>query len=197
MKCPNCGKDFTSNFCPDCGYSPDINSSSENVQTPKEVLIDTGKEVLEHYTKKSFSKTIINSFFVFVVLIIVFSVIAKGCQGEKSKYMTSGDWADLSNYMFAVEIADFDGDIYEAGKYHFGIVGAALSREDTMIVWDIYVSNNCYKNERELKDYELVATIGGNTKIETDIELRQGQYVYINYNEVLGNPCGYVTIKKQ
>ena len=164
----------------------------QKIRRPKkEVLKDVGKDVLEHYSKKSFSKSIINSFIIFIILIILFSLITKGCRGEKSKYLTETSWADLANYMFAVETDDYDGDICESGEYRFYQTGTEMSPEETLIVWDIYISKNRYHNPSELKEYELKATVGGTSKEESTLSLHKGDYVYVNYIEVYGEPREY------
>ena len=135
-----------------------------------------------------------------VCLCVVLIFMLCGCMNS-SKYKNSGDWSGLSNYMFAVEVDDFDGDIYEAGTYRFypdlvDRIDGLMSKE-TPIVWDIYVSDSEYKNVSELSDTEYVASIGGIDKIEQDIILSQGQYVYINYNEVFGEPAGILRFEKK
>ena len=116
---------------------------------------------------------------------------------ENSNYKDKATWAALGNYMFAVEISDFDGDIFKAGTYRFYPSAVDLNDPSkTPIVWDIYVSENLYNNSEELKDSELVATVGGMGKDETTLELLPGQYVYINYNQTLGEPTGMLEIER-
>lgn len=135
---------------------------------------------------------------IFCCLIVILMLC--GC-GNSNKYKNSGEWCDLSNYMFAVEVENFNGDVYEAGTYRFypDLVDRidGMMTEETPIVWDIYVSNNEYKNPSELNESEYVASIGGITKIEEDITLHKGQYVYINYNNVFGEPAGILKFEKK
>lgn len=132
------------------------------------------------------------------LIIICFAlIITLSACGNNSGYKTDEEWGGLSDYMFAVEIDDFDGDVYEAGKYRVYVRGTASKPEYTVIVWDIYISENCYTNRSELKESEYVTTIGGNSNVEDIIELKKGQYVYFNYNEVFGEPTGILCIEKQ
>lgn len=135
-----------------------------------------------------------------IVCCLILILILCGCE-QGNQYKKSGEWTALSNYMFAVEVDDFDGDVYEAGTYHFypdlvDRIDGMLSNE-TPIVWDIYISENEYKNMSELTDSEYVASIGGLAKIEEDIILEKGKYVYINYNEVFGEPAGILKFEKK
>lgn len=136
-----------------------------------------------------------------LILIFVLCITCLAGCGKKSNYKSNGTWANLSNYMFAVEIDDFDGDVYEAGTYHFypDLVDRvdSLMSSETPIVWDVYVSYHEYTKLSELKESEYVASIGGITKTEEDIVLKKGNYVYINYNEVLGEPAGILKFEKK
>lgn len=136
-----------------------------------------------------------------LILIFVLCITCLAGCGKKSNYKSSGTWANSSNYMFAVEIDDFDGDVYEAGTYRFfpDLVDRvdSLMCSETPIVWDVYVSYHEYTKLSELKESEYVASIGGITKTEEDIVLKKGNYVYINYNEVLGEPAGILKFEKK
>lgn len=115
---------------------------------------------------------------------------------ETKEYKTTATWADLNNYMFAVEVDDFDGDIFQAGSYR--LYPDAVDLEDSLktpIVWDVYVSNNLYTNSNELSESEYVSSVGGIEMDECELELEKGQYVYINYNDVLGEPTGMLQIE--
>ena len=114
---------------------------------------------------------------------------------SQSSYLTELDWADTSNYMCAVEDPSFDGDVISAGTYTAKSVGAATSKGDIMVVWDIYVSDNCYNSLSDLKEDEYVLSVGGIDKSGGEITVKAGQYLYIKYNDVLGNPCGYVSLE--
>lgn len=131
----------------------------------------------------------------FLCLIAGFSLAA--CGGNKSNYITEFEWAATSNYMCAVENDSFDGDVISAGTYEIESRGVAPDPEDTMIVWDIYVSENEYAKLEELQESELVATVGGMTHIGGEVTVEPGQYLYIKYNEVVGNPCGSLSFKLQ
>lgn len=121
---------------------------------------------------------------------------------EVSKYKTNLTWADTKSYMFAVENEGYYGDIVSAGDYRFypDLVSrfekGEMVKGETPIVWDIYVSNNLYSNPSEMQESELVATIGGIDKDEANITLQPGQYVYVKYNNVVGEPVGVLQIDK-
>lgn len=134
--------------------------------------------------------------YTFTIILLSFIVMLSAC-GNSSGYETSAEWGGLSGYMFAVEVDDFDGDIFESGKYRVYVRGTKTKPEETVIVWDVYISDNFYTNRSELKDSEYVTTIGGNSNIEDVIDLRKGQYVYFNYNDVWGEPRGILCIEKQ
>lgn len=135
----------------------------------------------------------------YISLLICIILMFSGC--ETSKYETEINWAELSNYMCAVEIDDFNGDILKSGKYRFYPKGVdylekGVMSKETPIVWDIYVSDNEYKNMSELKKSEYVGTVGGISKDEFTKYLSAGKYVYVNYNAVYGEPAGYLMIEK-
>lgn len=115
-----------------------------------------------------------------------------------TNYLTSASWALDSHYMFAVE-TEFDGDIFEAGAYHFYpscVFG--LDTGSIPVVWDIYVSNNMYSSLNQLSEKELAGSVGGQTQLDLSLELEAGQYVYIKYNPVANNsPTGILEIEKQ
>lgn len=134
--------------------------------------------------------------FIYAILTLMIFAMLTSC-GNTSGFLTKKEWAGLTNYMFAVEKEDFDGDVFESGDYRFYVRGTAAEPEDTVIVWDIYVSKNCYTNQSELNEYEYVSSVGGNSNVEDTIYLSKGDYVYLNYNEALGDPRGILCIEKQ
>ena len=64
-----------------------------------------------------------------------------------------------------------------------------------MVIWDIYVSDTLYNRISDLKDDEFVLSVGGIDKSGGEVTVEKGQYLYIKYNDVLGNPCGYVDLQ--
>lgn len=191
IQCPKCGKPYysTLKMCPECGMPRPKNTKRTVTIVLACVaafliigvisgLVNENKPVTEIETGgiPSSSETL---------------------EQKNSKYDTYGEWAALSNYMFAVEIDDFNGDVFQVGNYRFYVEGKAHKEQDVFIVWDIYVSDNCYSNMRDLKKSEYVASVGGNSKVECNVSLKKGQYVYIKYNETVGNPSGILCIEKQ
>lgn len=118
---------------------------------------------------------------------------------KESNYLTKIMWADLNNYCCAVEVLDFNGDIIEAGVYHFyPDLVSGIENKNIPIVWDVYISENLYSNILELKDEEFVDSVGGYGNYGWTIELKKNQYVYIKYNSVINNqPTGILVIEKQ
>ena len=134
---------------------------------------------------------------VLVSMMVVFAT-ACGKTASETGHKTEATWADTGNYMFAVEVPDFNGDIFEAGTYRF--YPDAVDIDDTSktpVVWDIYVSQNEYSDSSQIQENEYVATVGGLEKNEYSCDLSAGQYVYINYNDTLGEPTGMLQIQKQ
>ena len=145
------------------------------------------------------SEDVMKKKIIVVVLMSVMAVFATACGETTSEtgYKTEVTWADTGNYMFAVEVPDFSGDIFEAGTYRF--YPDAVDIEDaskTPVVWDIYISQNEYSDSSQIQESEYVATVGGLEKDEYTCDLSVGQYVYINYNDALGDPTGMLQIEK-
>ena len=111
------------------------------------------------------------------------------------------DWAADEDYMIAVGIKDYDGDILQPGNYIFKSnltkkkIESKEKKGQTPVVWDIYVSKNQYKNKRELKKSEFVGSVGGTTIEELNIKLEEGQYVYVNYIKPVGKGFGKLEIR--
>ena len=51
-----------------------------------------------------------------ILLVLIFSIYGLCI---KSRPLTKGVWADTRNYMFAVDVKGFDGDVYQPGMYSF------------------------------------------------------------------------------
>ncbi len=151
----------------------------------------------------------------FVILIVIILGLFGMCSGEDEpedttketeevtyEYMTEATWAALEHYAFAIENDNYGGDVFEAGSYIFypTLVNAEpgeMVKGKTPIVWDIYVSENEYSNVSQLSDSEFMASVGGIEQYSTTLELKKGQYVYIKYNDVVGEPMGALQIELQ
>ena len=118
---------------------------------------------------------------------------------EKSKknYLTEALWAGPSNYVFAVEIDSYNGDIFEKGTYRFYPDLVTITSNEIPVVWDIYVSDELYNSTSQFLDSQLQATVGGINNLEATLELEKGQYVYVIYNEPVSTPTGALKIKKK
>lgn len=122
------------------------------------------------------------------------STITQAPQENDTGYLTEADWALYdTNYMFAVEIPNYDGDIFEAGKYVFEVVSAQSGYAG---MFDIYIKSeeNIPLSDLGESDY----TIGGQGGMPITIDLKAGQYVYVvPYQDLVYEPTGYLAIKKQ
>jgi hypothetical protein len=113
---------------------------------------------------------------------------------QNAGYKTEADWALYDeNYMFAVEVSGYEGDIFEAGEYVFEVVSAQSGFEG---VYDVYIESETYNSLSELGDSDY--TIGGQGGMPIKIDLKAGQYVYVvPYPGLVYEPTGYLSIKKQ
>lgn len=114
-----------------------------------------------------------------------------------NNYLTQTEWADLSNYMFAVENDNYNGDVFESGSYLFSPICVIESKDYVPTVWDIYISKNSYDNTSQLLDNELIGSVGGNEQLTLSVKLEKGDYVYVIYNETALTPTGMLNIEKQ
>lgn len=142
----------------------------------------------------------------FAVILSVILVLSLSACGNVSSngYKTSGEWAMYdSNYMFAVEVDGFDGDVFSAGKYKFNLVagrtkpatGSGLAVAPA--IFEVYIGDKVYNSIAEMKQEipEPQVTVGGmgSNDIVIEQELLAGQYVYIiPYGEVAYEPSGYI-----
>lgn len=117
-------------------------------------------------------------------------------QEDTPAYLEKITWAALQSYKCAVERNDYDGDVISAGTYHATpTMVNILADSDVPIVWDIYVSDNDYTSLDELDTEELVATVGGWDNNTAEFTVSAGQYVYVKYNDMAGNPTGAIEIE--
>ena len=115
----------------------------------------------------------------------------------KQHYLTETIWAAESNYVFAVETDSYDGDVFEKGTYRFYPDLVTVTGNEIPIVWDIYVSDELYSSMEQVLDTQLKATVGGINNLDTTLELKKGQYVYVVYNKPASTPTGVLKIEKQ
>lgn len=100
-------------------------------------------------------------------------------------------WAEQRNYMFAVGIDDFDGDVYPSGIYTFY---QDLTRDDAPVsVYDIYTSDTYYSNSSQLRSDEFRGSVGGisNETLRGSIDRR---YVYVVYHGIIDMSSGVLKI---
>ena len=144
-----------------------------------------------------------------LVLSVVFVLSLVACSNVSTSsngYKTSGEWAMYdSNYMFAVEVDEYNGDVFQAGTYEFklsaGRSKAASGGSQAVLpgIFDVYVGNKEYKNIAEMKqdipDPQITVGGMGSNDTTTKYELVAGQYVYIIPFEMDYQPSGYVSFK--
>lgn len=199
MNCPYCGqplrpsrKEAGCMVCDSCKKK----FSEENLQKRK---AEKASHMPQQNGKSKVLPVVTAVLVICAVLLFLLTQTLSGDSGQQNTdYLSEATWADTSNYMFAVEVSDFDGDVFQAGTYRF--YPDAVNLDDaskTPVVWDIYVSDTLYSNADELSDEEYAATVGGTEKDECTLDLQAGNYVYINYNQTLGEPTGMLQIEKQ
>lgn len=158
-------------------------------------------------------------FIIIVIIIVIFVIAAAGGDTPEddtaissssqpseeaknepvtSKYMTNGSWALYdSNYIFAIEVGDFNGDIFKNGDYIFELSAGSDTSKNTPAIFDIYVSDTLYANEAELTQSmnEPTLSIGGmgSSDDKHKYALKKGSYVYIvPFKEMQNEPSGYL-----
>lgn len=117
----------------------------------------------------------------FVLLFLLFSHPSDNADtrsdniSKTPKYKNSLSWSLYEeNYMFAVEVDDYNGDIYKAGTYVFSTLTNAAGKTG---IYDIYVEDKELSSLSELG--ELDYEVGGIGSSEIEIALNKGDYVYI------------------
>jgi hypothetical protein len=109
-------------------------------------------------------------------------------------YLTETDWAQEQSLMFAVEVNSINGDIFASGTYRF--YESLISGGTVPVIWDVYISANEYSSLADLKESEFAGSVGGVEKAEITAELQPGRYVYVVYNDVLGEMGSIISIVK-
>lgn len=136
----------------------------------------------------------------YIAVAIFYLLIALSILGlcGRDKILTHSTWADTCNYMFAVDVDGFDGDVYEPGIYTFYNSSVRMNEypQKIPIIWDIYVSNNFYPDVSYLKSEEYAGSVGGITNENIKWSLSSGNYVYIIYNPTVNTPMGILNIEK-
>lgn len=126
-------------------------------------------------TPSLFVRWLICFIFILVLMAGIFFIFS---DDESSGYGTV-QWAQPSNYMFAVGIDSYDGDVFNNGIYTFY---QSDVREGTApAVYDIYTSKTYYSNSHLLKPEDFKGSVGGfeNDTLFGSIE---GKYVYVIYH---------------
>ncbi|MFV0246468.1 MAG: hypothetical protein ACK5HS_00830 [Mycoplasmatales bacterium] len=147
-------------------------------------------------------KVIIGIVIIFVAIFLIGLVmpeesteVEKDTPAETSNsYKKSGSWAMMDGYLFAIENEDFDGDVYQAGDYHFSTSGATKNKPAA--VYNIYTSKELYTESADvINNANLKCSAGGVGNIECDASLEKGDYVYIEVTENVSGSSGMIKFK--
>lgn len=208
MYCARCGKPLPDNasYCPSCGALAECTTShiyQQAAPSPHRYnsLQSPAAAVRKPITRRWW-------FWVLVIVIgipVLCSVLAAALpdslgtyrsttpqsSAAAPNYMTSIQWALQESYLCAVERDDFDGDVIAAGTYLASLVAAEKPTGNQVpIVWDIYLSNNLYSSVAELPPEDYVGSVGGWDLASSEITVEAGQYLYVIYNDMAGEPIG-------
>lgn len=103
--------------------------------------------------------------------------------GHGKEYLDEAEWALGKNYMFAVEVEGFDGDIFRAGTYDF--FAEIIDEHEIPALFDVYVGYQEYSDVNDvIQNCEFIGTVGGRTEETATANLSAGSYVYVMYNDV-------------
>ena len=115
-------------------------------------------------------------------------------QKKNSKLFTESQWALQSNYLFAVNVKNFDGDNYEPGKYMFDTSNKKIKEAP---VYDIYITKKYHSNLSKVIKKGHHYVVGEIDSFPVKINLHSNRYVYvIPYKKLVYEPKGYLIIKK-
>lgn len=136
-----------------------------------------------------------------VILVIIFFIgnqktesTSKQIEAEKAQqpqyqYKTRTFWAEQKDYIFSVEIEDFSGDIFEAGRFFF--VPYVDDVHKIQALFDVYISDEYDSENQTLINEKLIGTFGGITEDALGpFLIKPGYYVKIDYIPVLGDQDG-------
>ncbi len=136
----------------------------------------------------------------FIIMLMVIVLLLSGCSNNSTSdesdnstgYATSIEYNGKGNYIFAIEVDEFDGDVLENGTYTF----STASTTQSAIMYDIYISEELKDPLNTLNEEEFFNTSGGLYPIDFEVTLMKGEYVYIVYYEQLMDADGTLTITK-
>ncbi len=128
-----------------------------------------------------------------LVVLLVSIFIFAGCSNSEENYKLEGDFASTTEpYSFAVEVDDYDGDVFAAGYYSF----ISTATNDKAGVYNIYVLNEDVEDVSSLNDMDTACVAGGEDAVECSLEVAKGNYVYIVPQTVEYDIEGFLQIRK-
>lgn len=145
-----------------------------------------------------------------LIMIVLISLFAfTGCgnneisNNNQENYLTSVEWTN-SGYEYsdkqeewlkvAVEIDSYDGDILTAGTYTVTQTDGEYDGT-TQRVYNLYITSLDTENPDEVQNNTFPVTVGGVNGSKTEIELKKGQYLYIQ--KISGGSIGHIIITKK
>ncbi len=212
MYCSHCGKPLPDNavYCPNCGTRTTVSSY---YAPPAPTQPTSQPSAFRAYYRKPVTR---RWWFWVLIICIFFCIIGSASNSSNlfsshdtvddqgftatpnSTYQTSIQWALQENYMCAVEREDFDGDVIASGSYVASLSAAESPNGNQVpIVWDIYVSDHLYDSTAQLQQEEYICSIGGWDLTSGEVTVAPGQYLYVIYNDMAGEPIGIFNLTHQ
>ena len=120
---------------------------------------------------------------------------------NNTRRVTAGSWTSYDQpCVFAVDVSNFFGDIYESGVYAFTLEQGAKQEECMPAFYDIYICDELYDSVEQMQEKNTPAvSVGGlgSEYVKSIHELHSGEYVYIvPYIQSGFKPTGYLRFEK-
>lgn len=110
---------------------------------------------------------------------------------EQTGYLLDAMWALGDNYMFAVEVDGFDGDVFQSGTFDF--YPETIDNHKIQAIYDVYVGSEELSSTSDvIQDCEYIGAVGGTAQESITVNLNAGSYVYVIFNEVATGEHGNV-----
>lgn len=122
---------------------------------------------------------------------------------NETSYLTSIEWTNSGHeysdeqeewLKVAVEIDSYDGDIITAGTYTVTQTDGEYDGT-TQRIYNLYITSLDTENPDEVQNNTFPVTVGGVNGAKIEIELKKGQYLYIQ--KISGGSIGHIIITKK